>query len=217
MRITSFILALALTSCIHITTNQNVATGEVEERTFPLTCEITSIAASGSANIIVDPSIPRNEIRVTTHTDVFDNLKIETEGMTLNIGLTSTNPYPKTFNVRIPALGYTTVALSGGCDMDWRYCGSEYLTVSISGGADIEIKGICRYLTVAASGGADADLDELPSEYVEVAASGGADVEVYATKSLTVNASGGADVSYKGNPENKDISKSGGADVYLND
>jgi hypothetical protein len=89
--------------------------------------------------------------------------------------------------------------------------------VSISGGADIEIKGICRYLTVAASGGADADLDELPSEYVEVAASGGADVEVYAIKSLTVNASGGADVSYKGNPENKDISKSGGADVYIND
>jgi hypothetical protein len=49
---------------------------------------------------------------------------------------------------------------------------------------------------------------------VEVSASGGADVAVHATKSLTVNASGGADVSYCGNPESKDIDRSGGADVY---
>jgi hypothetical protein len=49
---------------------------------------------------------------------------------------------------------------------------------------------------------------------VEVSASGGTDVAVHATKTLTVNASGGADVAYSGNPESKDIIRSGGADVY---
>lgn len=234
--ITLFLSTILFTSCINIISTQKFAEGPIEERTLPITEEITAIAASNGADVIVDPTLPASEIRVTTHTDIFDILEINTSKGTIEIGLTSNSLRAKTFEVRIPILAYKDIAVSGGSDFTWDNCVAEELSIAasggadvditsnsstinlaISGGADAEISGRCITLNVAASGGADANLDELMAENVNVSASGGADVEVYATKSLTVNASGGSDVAFRGNPEKKDIERSGGADVYVND
>ena len=194
--LTFSLFALAtLTSCITISIGES-AVGPIEERTITIgEEEITAIAVSSGADVI------------------FDNLKIEVEDSTLGIGLKSSQLRAKTFEVRVPAYNYNVAALSGGSDLEWEGCNANDLTVAVSGGADIEISGRCTNLVVAASGGADADFEELIAESVSVAASGGADVIVYATKSLEVNASGGADVYYGGNPANKSINKTGGADV----
>lgn len=234
--ITLFLSTLLFTSCINVISTQKFAEGPIEERTLPITEEITAIAASNGADVIVDPTLPASEIRVTTHTDIFDILEIKTCEGTIEIGLTSNSLRAKTFEVRIPILAYKDIAVSGGSDFTWDNCVAEELSIAasggadvditcnsskinlaISGGADAEISGRCITLNVAASGGADADLDELMAENVNVSASGGADVEVYAIKSLTVEASGGADVAFSGNPETRDINRSGGADVYVND
>lgn len=215
--ITLFLSTILFTSCINVISTQKFAEGPIEERTLPITEEITAIAASNGADVIVDPTLPASEIRVTTHTDIFDILEIKTNKGTIEIGLTSNSLRAKTFEVRIPILAYKDISVSGGSDFSWDNCVAEELSIAASGGADAEISGRCITLNVAASGGADADLDELMAENVNVSASGGADVEVYATKSLTVNASGGSDVAFRGNPEKKDIERSGGADVYVND
>lgn len=202
-----------LSSCITISIGEP-AVGPVEERTITIgEKEITAIAVSSGADVIVDSTVARGEVRVLTHTDIFDNLKIEVEDSTLDIGLKSGQLRTTTFEVRVPAYNYNVAALSGGSDLEWEGCNANDLTVAVSGGADIEICGRCTNLVVAASGGADADFEELIAESVSVAASGGADVIVYATKSLEINASGGADVYYGGNPANKSINKAGGADV----
>lgn len=205
-------LSLCLTSCLSIAKSK--AKGAIEERTFPLTEEVIALALSNGVNVTVDSTLPSNEIRVRTHTDIFDILELQVEDSTLEICLKSSSLYAEVFEVRIPELSITTIAMSGGCDLEWDSCQATDLTIAISGGADCEIKGSCETLSVAISGGADADLDELVAQSVTVAASGGADVEVYATRALTIQASGGADVTYKGNPEIKDIHTSGGADVY---
>lgn len=205
-------LSLCLTSCLSITKSK--AKGAIEERTFPLTEEVIALALSNGVDVTVDSTLPSNEIRVRTHTDIFDILELQIEDSTLEIGLKSSSLYAEVFEVRIPELSITTIAMSGGCDLEWDSCQATDLTIAISGGADCEIKGSCETLSVAISGGADADLDELVAQSVTVAASGGADVEVHATRALTIQASGGADVTYKGNPEIKDIHTSGGADVY---
>lgn len=234
--ITLFLSTILFTSCINVISTQKFAEGPIEERTLPITEEITAIAASNGADVIVDPTLPASEIRVTTHTDIFDILEIKTNKGTIEIGLTSNSLRAKTFEVRIPILAYKDIAVSGGSDFTWDNCVAEELSIAasggadvditcnsskinlaISGGADAEISGRCITLNVSASGGADADLDELMAENVNVSASGGADVEVYATKSLTVEASGGADVAFSGNPEKRDINRSGGAAVYVND
>ena len=232
-RISLILITIALTSCINIISSTNLSEAPIEERTFPITEQVTAIAASHGADVIVDPTLAASEMRVTTHTDIFDILECDINNETLSIGLKSHDLRAKTFEVRIPILAYKDIAVSGGSDFTWDNCTAEELSIAasggadvditgqsskinlaISGGADAEISGRCITLVVAASGGADADLDELISDNVRVDASGGADVTVHATHSLVVEASGGADVSYKGNPTTKEIERSGGADVY---
>lgn len=232
-RISFFLITIALTSCINIISSTNLSEAPIEERTFPITEQVTAIAASHGADVIVDPTLAASEIRVTTHTDIFDILECDIKNETLSIGLTSNSLRAKTFEVRIPILAYKDIAVSGGSDFKWNNCVAEELSIAasggadvditsqsskinlaISGGADAEISGRCITLVVAASGGADASLEELIANDVTVAASGGADVTVHATESLVVEASGGADVAYTGNPTTKDINRSGGADVY---
>jgi hypothetical protein len=232
-RISFFLITVALTSCINIISSTNLSEAPIEERTFPITEQVTAIAASHGADVIVDPTLAASEMRVTTHTDIFDILECDIKNETLSIGLTSNSLRAKTFEVRIPILAYKDIAVSGGSDFKWNNCVAEELSIAasggadvditsqsskinlaISGGADAEISGRCITLVVAASGGADASLEELIANDVTVAASGGADVTVHATESLVVEASGGADVAYTGNPTTKDINRSGGADVY---
>lgn len=227
------LITIALTSCINIISSTNLSEAPIEERTFPITEQVTAIAASHGADVIVDPTLAASEMRVTTHTDIFDILECDIKNETLSIGLTSNSLRAKTFEVRIPILAYKDIAVSGGSDFKWNNCVAEELSIAasggadvditsqsskinlaISGGADAEISGRCITLVVAASGGADASLEELIANDVTVAASGGADVTVHATESLVVEASGGADVAYTGNPTTKDINRSGGADVY---
>ena len=227
------LITIALTSCINIISSTNLSEAPIEERTFPITEQVTAIAASHGADVIVDPTLAASEMRVTTHTDIFDILECDIKNETLSIGLTSNSLRAKTFEVRIPILAYKDIAVSGGSDFKWNNCVAEELSIAasggadvditsqsskinlaISGGADAEISGRCITLVVAASGGADASLEELIANDVTVAASGGADVTVHATETLVVEASGGADVAYTGNPTTKDINRSGGADVY---
>lgn len=232
-RISLILITIALTSCINIISSTNLSEAPIEERTFPITEQVTAIAASHGADVIVDPTLAASEMRVTTHTDIFDILECDIKNETLSIGLTSNSLRAKTFEVRVPILAYKDIAVSGGSDFKWNNCVAEELSIAasggadvditcqsskinlaISGGADAEISGRCITLVVAASGGADASLEELIANDVTVAASGGADVTVHATETLVVEASGGADVAYTGNPTTKDINRSGGADVY---
>ena len=207
----SLLSLLALTSCISI--NLNTAQGEVVENTVTITDDITAIAISSGIDAIVDPSLPRGEVRILTHTDMHDFVVVEVENKSLNISLKPRSLIAEVLEVRIPAYDYDTIAISGGSDFEWACCDASTLTVAASSGSDVEIKGHCQRLTAAVSSGADLDLEELVAENVVIAASSGADAHVHATTQLVVNASSGSDVTYSGNPTSKDIHTSSGANV----
>ena len=224
-------IAFSLTSCITIV--QDPATGDIEERVITLTEDINTLAISSGFDVIVDKTLPRGEVRITTHSDMFDKIDIGNEGSTLNIKLKSYSLRAKVLEVRVPEYDYNSIAISGGADFEWHGCDAPLLTIAasggadvdlegafeelslaVSGGADIDASGICSTLNIAASGGADLSLGELLAGDVTVTASGGADVEVCALESLTARASGGADVCYSGNPKTLDIEKSGGGSIH---
>lgn len=209
------IAALTLSSCITISGRDERASGPIEERMFNIEGDIRALASSCGADVTVDSTLPRGQVRVVTNSDIYDIINIKVEESTLEIGLKSGEHLrADTFEVYVPIYDYNTLAISSGSDFDWEGCNVDTLTIAISAGADAEISGQCKSLTVAASAGADANLVELISESAVVTASAGADVEVHATESLTIAASAGADVSFAGNPTNKDIHTSSGADVY---
>lgn len=212
----SAVIALTLTSCITISGLDKRASGPIEERTFNIEGDIRALASSCGVDVTVDSTIPHGKVRVVTHSDIYDIIEIKAEESTLEIGLKpGEHLRADTFEVYVPAYDYNTLAISSGSSFEWEGCSVETLTIAISAGADAEISGTCTTLTLAASSGADADLVELVAERATVTASAGADVEVHATESLTIAASSGASVSFAGNPTNKDIHTSSGADVYV--
>ena len=102
--------------------------------------------------------------------------------------------------------------LSGGSDFNGEVSVTN-LTIDQSGGSDTRIRGKAVNVKVEASGGSDFNGFDLTAEYAIIKASGGSDADVTVTKELAAEASGGSDVSFKGNPQVKYRSASGGSSV----
>ena len=206
----SLLVALSLSSCIGVYR----ADGLVESHSVTLMGEATAIAVSHGVDVVVDATLPKNEVRITTHSDVVDFVKAYIEEQTLYIKLDAPRAIStNTLEVHIPKFGYSSLAISAGAEfLDRAYCGEE-LNIAASAGADVDIAGEVDTLIVAASAGADISLDELRAKSATVAASAGADVDLYVSESLVANASAGAEVSYKGNPQNVEVSTSAGGSV----
>lgn len=223
-------VALCAVSCI---SSVPYAEGEIEERTYTIEGDITALAASAGFDVVVDATLPKGELRITTHSDLFEEVEVAVENNSINLKIKSFSRRPKTLKATVPDYNYDAVAISGGVDLLWEGCLSrnltlaasggadakitaietENLTVVVSGGADAEIEGACNILSAAVSGGADLMAGALEAKSADVVASGGADAVVCATESLNIAASGGADVVYIGEPEHTDIKTSGGASV----
>lgn len=223
-------VALCAVSCI---SSVPYAEGEIEERTYTIEGDITALAASAGFDVVVDATLPKGEVRITTHSDLFEDVEVAVENNSINLKIKSFSRRPKTLKATVPDYNYEAVAISGGVDLLWEGCLSrnltlaasggadakitaietENLTVVVSGGADAEIEGACNILSAAVSGGADLMAGTLEAKSADVVASGGADAVVLAIESLNIAASGGADVVYIGEPEHTDIKTSGGASV----
>ena len=223
-------VALCAVSCI---SSVPYAEGEIEERTYTIEGDITALAVSAGFDVVVDATLPKGEVRITTHSDLFEDVEVAVENNSIKLNIKSFSRRPKTLKATVPDYNYDAVAISGGVDLLWEGCLSrnltlaasggadakitaietENLTVVVSGGADAEIEGACNILSAAVSGGADLMAGTLEAKSADVVASGGADAVVCATESLNIAASGGADVVYIGEPEHTDIKTSGGASV----
>ena len=223
-------VALCAVSCI---SSVPYAEGEIEERTYTIEGDITALAVSAGFDVVVDATLPKGEVRITTHSDLFEDVEVAVENNSIKLNIKSFSRRPKTLKATVPDYNYDAVAISGGVDLLWEGCLSrnltlaasggadakitavetENLTVVVSGGADAEIEGACNILSAAISGGADLMAGALEAKSADVVASGGADAVVCATESLNISASGGADVVYIGEPEHTDIKTSGGASV----
>ncbi len=103
--------------------------------------------------------------------------------------------------------------LSGGSDFVGEVAVSDQLDVSASGGSDVTIKGTANNLKLHASGGSDYIGYGLEVAYAVVDVSGGSDAQLNVSKELWAEASGGSDVYFKGNPDIRKSSSSGGSGI----
>lgn len=103
--------------------------------------------------------------------------------------------------------------LSGGSDFVGEVVVSDQLEVHASGGSDVTIKGTAKNLKLNASGGSDYIGYGLEVEYAVVDVNGGSDAQLNVSKELWAEASGGSDVYYKGNPDVRKSSSSGGSGI----
>ena len=210
LRLIYLLAAMLSVSCIA----QYRAEGPVESRSVMLTGTATAIAVSHGVDVVVDAALAENEVRIVTHSDIIDHVKVYVEEQTLYVKLDAPRAISTDrLEVYIPKFSYSSLAISLGAEFSDRAFSGAELTIAASAGAEVDISGEADTLIVAASAGADLSLDELRVKSATVSASAGAEVEVYVTESLVANASAGAEVSYKGTPTNVEVSKSAGGTV----
>jgi len=89
----------------------------------------------------------------------------------------------------------------------------DELMASVSSSGDLTIKGKATTAIVSATSSADFEGAKLIVQDAQLSASSSADITIHVEKSLVASASSSADITYLGNPKEKDISKSGQADV----
>lgn len=210
LRFIYLLAALLSVSCIA----QYRANGPIESRSVMLTGTATAIAVSHGMEVVVDAALAENEVRIVTHSDVIDHVKVYVEEQTLYVKLDTPRAISTDkLEVYIPKFSYSSLAISAGAEFSDRAFSGAELTIAASAGAEVNISGEADALTVAASAGADLSLNELRVKSATVSASAGAEVDVYVTESLVANVSAGAEVSYKGTPTNVEVSKSAGGTV----
>lgn len=183
------------------------------QRTYTLTEELSAIVVSDGIDVVVDSSLPHDQVLAKTNAKGFNNLNIDVSRGVLHIDIRGVVLGPTRYVVYVPSFAYGRIEVEGGSDLAWGSCGSDVLTVTASGGSDCEISGVARLLYIEASGGSDVDCGGLIAEDVTIEASGGSDVDVYASKTVGLTASGGSDIHISGNPQMRDCDLSGGSDV----
>ncbi len=102
--------------------------------------------------------------------------------------------------------------LSGGSDFVGEVKATE-LEIEQSGGSDVTISGTATNLKIKGSGGSDFSGYKLAADYVVIHVSGGSDAQLMVNKELYAEASGGSDIDYRGNPDIRHKSSSGGSSV----
>jgi hypothetical protein len=111
------------------------------------------------------------------------------------------------------ALRSMSVAAHNGADI-YLTMECENTKVNASGGSDIKLSGKSYHLKANISSGSDLNAAEFKSNNCDITVSGGSDAIVNASVSLFCDASGGSDIGYLGDPKLKELTESGGSDIY---
>lgn len=104
------------------------------------------------------------------------------------------------------------VSLSGSGDINLNI-DSQSIDSSIAGSGDIELKGSTTDLTVKIAGSGDFEGSKLASTNVTAKISGSGGANVVCNGELKARITGSGDVSYSGNPTNKDTKITGSGSV----
>lgn len=105
------------------------------------------------------------------------------------------------------------VHLSSGSDLKMDVDISN-LSLKSSSGSDAKLTGRAENFDADASSGSDINASGLKTRVCHVEASSGSDASVYVTDEIVAHASSGSDISYQGNPQNKDTHESSGGDIH---
>lgn len=114
-------------------------------------------------------------------------------------------------DVTLPELKGFTV--NGAGDVNITDVRGTRLELRINGAGDMEVSGSIDALDLVVSGAGDVEAGELAAQEVEVRVSGAGDATVRAARSLDATVSGVGDITYLGDPAEKQTRVSGVGDI----
>lgn len=104
------------------------------------------------------------------------------------------------------------ISASGGTEIKLNIAVNQ-LSCSLSGGTETHLSGTATSASIDISGASDIKAKNLSIKSCSISTSGASDAVLTVTEKLDAEASGVSDITYYGNPKQKDISKSDMSDI----
>lgn len=103
--------------------------------------------------------------------------------------------------------------LQGSGDIELNGGNSDKVDVSVVGSGSMTVVGAAKAFKVAQTGSGDLDAEHLSADDVSIDLTGSGSAVVQARKSASVNVRGSGDISVHGNPDERNVTRSGSGDV----
>lgn len=162
-----------------------------------------NVSLSGPFNLRITQD-NKQKLVVTADTEVYEEMKIEVKGETLEVGFKrNVNCYRADSNVwvNITVPDIDEVFISGTSEIvSEGDISLDALQITVSGVAEISLSGESNEQEISVSGTVNVNNFGLYSENVVIEVSGTGDFEVYAAELLDITVSGAATIKYKGTP-----------------
>ncbi|TDK66650.1 head GIN domain-containing protein [Sapientia aquatica] len=104
-------------------------------------------------------------------------------------------------------------AVNGSGEMDINSGTSDKVSITASGSGDVSAIAKAAAVTVVHTGSGDLDAQRLIAQKAQVECHGSGNVKVYASQSVHLNQTGSGDVEIYGNPNTREVSRSGSGEV----
>jgi hypothetical protein len=104
-------------------------------------------------------------------------------------------------------------AVHGNGGLDLKSGSSEDVSLALFGSGSINISGTCDVLTTELTGSGTIDAQHMASNTVSVAVKGSGNTDIFARSAATVAVAGSGDVTVYGNPDQRNVSRTGSGNV----
>ena len=178
---------------------------------------VDAVSASGRMRVLVSTG-ETSSVSITGADAAL--VRAEVEGNTLRI-----NPASRPFLGNEPRLDAVIhiqlrrlggLRASRGMILQASSARTDALSIESSTGAEIEVSGTCSTLRARAATGGQIDAGRLLCESGRATASMGGEAEVYFSRAVSAAASFGGDVTVRGDPRSREVSRSFGGSVAFN-
>lgn len=181
--------------------------GEMETRQLSLE-EFQAIDVGGAFDIDVSFG-SRQSVEVTIDDNLWDLFEAEVKGKWLNFDWERNCSPSDECRIKIVVNTLEEVSVHGACNLDISDFKGHEFTYKLSGAGELKMDGKVDNLEVKISGAGEADTTDLIAKNVRVHISGAGTASVYAEDRIKGRISGVGNLTYYGDPDEKDTRVSG--------
>ncbi len=187
--------------------NGKEGSGHMETRQLNLD-EFHALDVGGAFDVEVSFG-SKQKVEVTIDDNLWEHFDAKVKGQWLNLGWGRNCQPSNDCHVKIVVKKLEEVSIHGACDLDISGFSGHEFAYKLSGAGNLKMDGKVDQLEINISGAGEADTTDLKAKDVKVSISGAGNAEVYAKDSIRGRVSGVGNLTYYGDPEDKDTKVSG--------
>lgn len=170
------------------------------------------LEVSGAFDVVVSVG-GEQKVTVTFDDNLLDLLELRVDDGELELGWRKSCRPSRGSKVAITVPDLREVEVSGAGDLDVTGLKGIRFEAEVSGAGDLTLAGSVEVFELELSGAGDVDAKKLEAQVVSAEISGAGSADVHASRRIEAEVSGAGDLTYRGDPQERDIDVSGAGSV----